>query len=110
MRKQKIKEDIEQQKILSDGQKIIELTKSDGWQIAKRKLLSKIAILDSITALPQGDREDKLREIEVRAGVVSIIWEWINDVEGMAEQAKQVSKAMQDVREESFITVYDNTN
>lgn len=102
------KEQAEDLKILSDGEKIIELTKSDGWSLAKRKLLSKIAILDSITALPQGNREDKLREIEVRAGVVSIIWEWVNDVEGMAAQAKQVSQAMQDIREESFITIYDN--
>ena len=108
--RQSKKEQAENLKILSDGEKIIELTKSDGWGIAKRKLLSKIAVLDSITALPSGDREDRMREIEVRAGVVSIIWEWINDVEGMAQQAKQVSQAMRDIREESFITIYDNTN
>ena len=108
--RQSKKEQIENLKILSDGEKIIELTKSDGWGIAKKRLLSKIAILDSITALPHGTREDKLREIEVRAGVVSIIWEWLNDVEGMAQQAKQVSQAMRDVREESFITIYDQTN
>ena len=95
-------------KILSDGQKIEDFVKSDGWKLARKMLYDKLITLDSIASVPKTGLTDeqKLREYDVREGVVAIILEWIKEVEGSAEQNQSNKDLMKDIRKESIIQYF----
>lgn len=99
----------ETKKVLSDGEKIRDLMNNDGWKIAKEKLFSKLITLDSITSVDDIHLNDlqRIREYEVRKGVVSIILEWIRDVEGDAERHVSNVEAFKKVREDSIVKYFD---
>lgn len=105
MAKEKI--DKKTQKLLDDGRELKNLVESSGWQTAKKELLKKLAVLDSITSLPSMKSEDRLLEMSIREGVISVILEWIRDIEGSVEQHKQNTKALSEIREEQTIFYTD---
>lgn len=100
--------DKETKKVLSDGEQINDLISSRGWSIAKKKLLQKVAILDSISSVPQDIQNpmNRLRELEIREGVVSVILEWLRDVEGTAQQFKSNAEILQVEKEDSLVNYY----
>lgn len=96
--------DKETKQVLSDGQKIEDLVTNDGWILAKRMLFMKMAELDSISSIdPEITGEERLRAIDVRAGVVKIISDWLAAVEGIAEQSKTNKEMMAASREDIII-------
>ncbi len=73
--------------ILTEGEKIQDFVKSDGWQIVRKKLVDKLVLLDSIAAMPkEGSDATIVKQLKIREGVNSIITEWLNDLEGLSEQ------------------------
>jgi len=72
-------------KILQEGQKVADFVKSDAWFMIKAKLEAKIAILDSLSNFPRGEKNAEV-EIEKRVGAIAIVREWIDEIEGDAEQ------------------------
>ena len=76
----------EEKKLLGEGQEVQMLVDSPGWKTAKEKLYNKLIVLDSLSSLPDMEPSAKLHEMNVRRGVVSIIHEWIREIEGLKTQ------------------------
>lgn len=103
-----MKLDKDTQKILSDGEKMEEFVKGEGWALAKKKLYDRLITLDSISSVPKKGftPERRLKEFEIREGVVSVILDWISDIEGTAQSAKHNREAMREVREDSIVQFF----
>lgn len=79
-------QDKETIEVLKLGQKYHDLAKSEDWAFAKEILNDKIKVLDSISTLPQElTPEEKLKELEIRAGSIELVRNWIKEVEESAE-------------------------
>lgn len=99
--------DKETKKILTDGEKIERFIESEGWKLVKQKLIAKLAIINSISLVPkETNREDMLKEYELREGVVSIVLDWIRDIEGEKNKSKFNKQAFREIEQESIIQYY----
>jgi hypothetical protein len=56
---------------------------SEGWQLAKTKLLEYVDTLDNIKTLPDGTNERVGEEAKVRARVVTTLLIWLADLEAI---------------------------
>ena len=97
-------EEKEEQKIESEGEKAHYLIKSDEWKWAKRKLLHKLSNLDSVKTLKE--TEDVGLEIRSRKQTIAIILDWLDDIEGVAQQHREQSPnktALKETEEEDYL-------
>jgi len=85
--------DKETLQVLSDGEKLTQLTKSDGWAIARAKFVDKVLDLQSIMNLPQDNLEAALIDIKARKLAIEILQEFFSEIEGASEQHKEVEEA-----------------
>lgn len=84
--------DKETQEILAEGDKIEEFVKSQYWETVKKRLTDKIEILDKLSSLPvEGDIHT---EIKIRKGAISLVEEWIAEIEGASVQHQQNRKVL----------------
>lgn len=89
---------------LTDAEHIRLMTESKGWQLIKAKLDTKILDLQMIGNVTGTTAEEKVRNMEVRAGVVTMLFEWLkNDVYGRVEQAGNVADALQDKGTDDYV-------
>jgi hypothetical protein len=95
-----MKVDKKTQEILVKGQAIEDFIKSDGWQEVKKMLNKKLATLDSIGQIPDADPEKFYKEAKIREGVVSVMLEWINEVEGVKATNQQNQKVFLENKDE----------
>jgi len=96
--------DPETQKVFNEGEKAHYLTKGEDWNWAKRKLLQKLSNLDSVKTLKE--KGNILQEVKVRQMTINIILEWLDEIEGVAQQhAEQNKKLLEKVEEEDYIRV-----
>lgn len=80
------------QEVLAEGDKIEEFVKSTYWETVKSRLTDKINTLDKLSALPtEGDIQ---AEIKIRQGAISIVKEWIAEIEGASVQHQQNRKVL----------------
>ena len=80
------KPDKETREVLSLGAKYHDLQKSEDWAFAKSILNDKIKVLDSISTLPKDiTAEEKIKQLETRAGAIELIESWIKEIEDSAE-------------------------
>ena len=96
--------DTETQKVQNEGEKAHYLTKNEDWNWAKRKLLQKVSNLDSIKTLKE--KEHINQEIKVRKIVIDIILEWLDEIEGIAQQHGEQSPnklKLNEVQSEDYI-------
>lgn len=100
--------DKETQKVLDEGREVAEFVNSAAWQRVKKNLFDKLITLDSLTAIPTSlPNEAKLVELTARAGAVSIVIQWIQEVEGVAKQHQANSDAMMaTLRRESIVQFF----
>lgn len=111
-RQKKIQMDDETKKVVSEGERIENWVKSDDWKFIKKKLFNKLINVDSLNALP-GDlsNEEFLREAAARKGAISLVLDWIREVEGRASQsAANRESEMQIIREESIVEFFPESN
>ena len=82
---------------------------NEGWKIVKKELMSKLITIDSITSVPRDKKsnEEMLHEYGVREGVVSVVIEWINEMEGTAAQFKSNRELMKEVRGDSIVQYFE---
>jgi len=99
--------DKETQKMLSDGEKIADFVNSSAWKLVKDKLVNRLITLDSISSMPTMDKDEFYVQAKIREGVVSIITEWIRDIEGDAEKHKSNKQAFSSMREEVIIEHFE---
>lgn len=83
--------------------KVEEYIESGAWDIIKEKLEEKIRILDSIDSIPE-DIKDIAKEIDSRKGAISVIREWMQEIEGIAIQNKQGRDIME---KEEIVRTYE---
>ena len=94
--------DKETQKVYKEGEKAYYLVKSEDWQWAKKKLLRKLSNLDSVRTLNK--KEDLNQQIKVRNLAIDMILEWLDEIEGTAQQhSEQNKELLKKVEEEDYI-------
>lgn len=98
--------DQETAKAMHEGTELQRLVESDGWAIAKGMLVKKLAILDSVSSLPIDGGlsfEEIGKQAAYRAHVVSVIMEWLGEIEGRLEQDQQQKSTLHTEIEESIV-------
>ena len=107
MPKQQLEQDT--QKILSEGEKLSNFVESDAWKLIRKKLFDKLITIDSIAGVPKDKKtnEEIIFEIKLREGVVSLILQWIREIEGSAKKYKFDSKMFEDIRRDSIIQYFE---
>lgn len=99
--------DKETKQILTDGEKIEKFVESEGWKLVKQRLIKKLATLNSIDEVPKDLKsEDRLREYDIREGVVSIIIDWVREIEGEKNKSKFNKQIFSEIKEELTIRYF----
>lgn len=89
---------------IHEGIELRHMTESEGWGIARAMLLGKIALLDSVSSLPSDISLEEIgKQAMFRAHAISLISEWLNEIEGKLEQTKEQTDTLVVTREESII-------
>jgi len=98
--------DKETERAMHEGTELQNMVGSEGWAIAKQMLVQKLAILDSVSSLPIGGElsfEEIGKQAAYRAHVVSVITEWLNEIEGRLDQDEQQKSTLRVETEEEII-------
>ena len=97
--------DKETLKITRDGQAIKDMTASDGWQLAKRKLVDKISKLLNIenVNVQNADATTIMAVITANKEAAKILMNWIKDVEGDVAQFDGNQSLYQQIEEEIIL-------
>lgn len=101
--------DRETEQAMHEGSELKHMTESEGWAIAKRMLVNKLAVLDSVSSLPIDGKlsfEELGRQAVYRAHVVSVVTEWLNEIEGRIDQDQQQKSTLTIESEESIIRMH----
>ena len=99
--------DKETREIMQAGEKIERLVDNDAWKEVKKKLFDKLITFDSITGIPKDKKslEEIGKEAVLREAVVSIILDWIKDIEGIANQSKNNKKTFEGIIKVIYINI-----
>jgi hypothetical protein len=91
----------EEAQIMLDGERMRRLKESSDWKFAKEKLDKMITIMNSLETLPKNVTATTLqKEIAIRQKAISIIYSWIQEVEGDGEQKQVNSQTIQKINNE----------
>lgn len=83
------------------------MTESDGWKVAKGMLLERIAILDSVSTLPEGITfEEAGKQAMYRAHAISLMRGWLNDIDARVEQTNQQQETLIELQETTIVRQY----
>lgn len=102
--------DRETEKALHEGTELKHMVESQGWAVAKGMLIKKLAILDSVSSLPIDSGlsfEELGKQAIYRAHVVSVITEWLNEIEGRLEQDQQQKETLTVMRSEEIFRFHN---
>lgn len=78
---------------LSEGEKWKHFVEGEMWQKAREKLVNKIMDAQSVNNVDMTDAQKALDDIRARKATVEMMWEWIQEIEGLAEQHEFNSRA-----------------
>lgn len=67
-----------------ENEQLKNLVEHSGWKIAMDRANEIIKVITDIRRFPD-NIEDKLKEIEIRTGAVSLFEQWINDITSSSE-------------------------
>lgn len=83
------------------------MTESEGWKVAKGMLLERIAILDSVSTLPEGITfEEAGKQAMYRAHAISLMRGWLNDIDARVEQTNQQQETLIELQETTIVRQY----
>lgn len=83
------------------------MTESEGWSIAKGLLVNRIAILDSVSSIPDNLSFEEIgKEALFRARAISLVQDWLRDIEGRIEQNNQQEEVIAVLHESSIVRQY----
>lgn len=84
------------------------MTESDGWKVAKGMLLERIAILDSVSSLPEGiSFEEAGKQAMFRAHAISLMQGWLADIDSRVEQSNQQQEVILELHENTVVRQYN---
>lgn len=92
---------VETQHVLSEGEHLANLVKSDGWAVARRKLLERIIAIGDIFQLT--DKENLKEELGARQIAIEILRDFLRDVEGSANQYKNNAEFFRQIQEDNYL-------
>lgn len=98
-----MKPDRETQKVLSDQEKIKLLTEHDGWGIVRKKLLDKLMDMGSILNIQDLSPDKITVEVAGRQLAFQVLKEWLDEVEGTAQQFKNNSELYKEVKDDYLV-------
>lgn len=95
--------DKETSQVLQQGQAILDLVKSPGWQDVKNKLVEKIMTLGDITMVETEGKsaEQVMMDFKVRKQVIDVLVGWVKEVEGDANQFISNQQMLQEIKKTS---------
>ena len=94
------------EKILTDGEEIVNLVNSRGWAIVENKLLDKIIELGDIMSFD--DTKDLTVRIAASQEATKLLIEWLEDVKGDAQRHKlQGMEYIKARKKEAFIKILE---
>lgn len=83
------------------------MTESDGWKIAKGMLLERIAILDSVSTLPEGITfEEAGKQAMYRAHAISLMRGWLEEIDARVDQSNQQQETLIELQETTIVRQY----
>lgn len=84
------------------------MTESDGWKIARAMLVERIAILDSVSSIPNNiSFEEMGKQAMFRAHAISLMQDWLREIEGRIEQGNQQEAVVTQITEETIVRKYN---
>lgn len=101
--------DTETAAIQKQGLVLKDLTKSEGWGIAKKRLIRKIGQLKMITGLDiqNATPETIIQVIASKNTAADILLEWLRDIEGTVEQHDGNAQLVEQAVEEGLLQIQD---
>lgn len=83
------------------------MTESDGWKVAKGMLLERIALLDSVSSLPENiSFEEAGKQAMFRAHAIDLMKGWLRDIESRVEQSNQQQDVLIELQETTIVRQY----
>lgn len=101
--------DKETAEAMTEAMKLRELTESEGWKIARSLLDEKISVLDSVSTIPEGSFEEVGKQAMYRAHAISLIRDWLSEIEGRLEQDDQQKEVIRDNHEEVIVRFHSTS-
>lgn len=99
------KQDKDTLKVLSEQERIANFVDSPDWAVIKKRFIDKIVLNDSMSALiTTGKTHENLAvEVLARAQASAIMLETLQEIEGIARQAKEQTDMLREVRTEQVV-------
>lgn len=99
--------DPETARALAANLEVRNMVESEGWRIVKQMLIERVALLSSVTSIPEDmSMEDIGRETVFRAKTISVIMDWLGAIEGRVDQANQQYDATIGLQETTIVREY----
>lgn len=83
-------EDKETKQVITDAKQLQSLVNSEGWGVAREKLVHKITDLQNAFNIEDKDEHEMLVDLRSRKLASSVLFDWIRDVEGTASSADDI--------------------
>lgn len=97
----------ETQRIMDRDAQLATLVDSDGWRIAKERLIKLLIDNSSITDIT-GTPEQIAQEVGMRQGVVGIITSWLDEIESSVGRVAQNNELMKEESENEIIKRFNS--
>lgn len=99
--------DRETARAMDDNLELRRMTESTGWKIAKQMLIERIALLDSVSSLPEDlSFEEAGKQAKYRAHAISLMRGWLDAIEGRIDQTNQQEEVLLGLRETTVVRQY----
>lgn len=102
-------EDRETMEVLEHGKRVQELVSSELWKLAKDelfKIVSEISTIEKIPNIESMNDEALAKEIRIRNGSISIVMQWIRQLEGTANQYQNNKRAIEKVNLDEIVRTF----
>lgn len=99
--------DAETARALATNLEVRNMVESEGWKIVKQMLIERIALLSSVTTLPENMTNEQIgQEAMFRAKTISVVMDWLGAIEGRVDQANQQYEATIGLQETTIVREY----
>lgn len=94
--------DKETQNIIGEQKSIESLTQHEAWPIIRRKITDKILDLQNAFDIDDRTATTMLRDLQARKLAASMLFDWLREIEGTVDQAKD-NDALLEKKNKGFI-------
>lgn len=84
--------DKETSQLISSEKKLELLVEHEGWEIVREKFANAVMDMQSILNIADADPQAMVIELKSRAMAISVLRDWMADIEGTAEKSKNFNQ------------------